>query len=281
MTIELPSEKQATAWPACSHGQVEVMVLGTYHMHNPDLDEVNFEADDVLTEDRQAELQDLVGLLADWEPDRIAVERPYNINEELNHVYRRYRNEEYNYSEEPEFSGDYEEKITDCRSEVVQIGFRLADFLNHEQVVAIEEHPEPKRYRPDPFDSRDISSFPKTPYGDSERPNLDEEDVLRQLSIPEYLARINQESRLRNNHNLMFDRSLRMVDDDFGSPLALTYWYDRNIRMVHHLWRGMSPKDDRLFLIVGSGHVRILRHLLNEAPMFCPVSPRSYLPCKE
>ena len=37
-----------------------VMILGTYHMANPEADAVNFEADDVLTAKRQRELQQLI-----------------------------------------------------------------------------------------------------------------------------------------------------------------------------------------------------------------------------
>ena len=32
-----------------------------------------------------------------------------------------------------------------------------------------------------------------------------------------------------------------------------------------------------MLFLVGSGHIHVLRHLLEEAPMFCPVSPLPYL----
>ena len=35
----------------------------------------------------------------------------------------------------------------------------------------------------------------------------------------------------------------------------------------------MDADDERILLVVGSGHGRVLRHLLTEAPMFRPVSP--------
>ena len=47
-------------WPQCESEQVQVMLLGTYHMDNPGLDEVNIDADDVLAADRQAQFRELV-----------------------------------------------------------------------------------------------------------------------------------------------------------------------------------------------------------------------------
>jgi hypothetical protein len=43
------------------------------------------------------------------------------------------------------------------------------------------------------------------------------------------------------------------------------------------------PADDadRVVKLVGSGHVHVLRHLLSETPMFCPVSPLEVLADQE
>lgn len=279
----MANEEPAAAgdWPSCDDEQVRVMLLGTYHMDNPGLDEANVEADDVLTDHRQAELRDLVDRLADWGPDRVAVERPHDRAETLNARYREYRSDERAYDREEAFEAphsDRNEPVTECRSEVVQVGFRLADRLDHDRVAAVDEHPpEPES---DPFAGRDVDPGRKTDVDlpDPEARRREEDERLASSTIPAYLASVNAAENLRFNHDLMFDRGLRTADDAFGSPAALAYWYDRNLRMVHHVWRTMAPGDDRVLLLVGSGHVRVLRHLLTEAPMFCPVSPRPYLP---
>jgi len=46
-------------WPEPRPPEVEVLLLGTYHMDNPGRDAVNVEADDVLSADRQSELEQL------------------------------------------------------------------------------------------------------------------------------------------------------------------------------------------------------------------------------
>lgn len=220
-------------WPSCESEQVRVMLLGTYHMDNPGLDEVNVDTDDVLSDHRQAELQELVDHLAEWEPQRVAVERPYDRSEEVNKRYDEYRSGDRRLDREETFAAPHPKRNdsnTECRSEVVQIGYRLADRLNHETIAAIDEHPDESRYEPDPFEEREINSSRKTTI-DSPAGRTEQEynERLASLTILEYLRWLNQEYELRNNHNSMFDRGIRTVDEPFGSPTALAYWYDRNI----------------------------------------------------
>ncbi|WP_255359168.1 DUF5694 domain-containing protein [Haladaptatus sp. R4] len=161
------------------------------------------------------------------------------------------------------------------------MAFRLAARLDHERVAAIDEHPpEPEA---DPFEDRGIDSGRKTDVEltGSEDRQRESDERLSSSTIPEYFGWINRKEENRYNHDTMFDKGVRATGEGFGSPTVLAYWYDRNIRMIHHLWRVMSPDDDKLLLLVGSGHVRVLRHLLTEAPMFCPVSPLSYLPTSQ
>lgn len=267
-------------WPECDSEQVRVLLLGTYHMANPGNDEVNVEADDVLTPKRQSELAALTDRLAEWNPDRIALERPYDSADAVNSLYRAYRSDDQSYDEpDADPSNDLPGDVNvDSRSETVQVGFRLANRLGHDRVAAIDERPdEPDA---DPFEERKIDSTRKTAVGvpDSETIQRETEERLASSTISEFLAWVNRESYLRKGHAVMFDRGVRAADERFGSPVALAHWYDRNIRMVHHLWRAVEEGDERVLLVVGSGHVRALRHLLEEAPMFCPVSPLPYLP---
>lgn len=282
MTDATKSETPPKGWPNCEPEQVQIMLLGTYHMDNPGLDEVNVDADDVLVSERQAQLEDLAKRLAEWHPDRIAVERPYDNVEAVNSLYEKYRTGEYAYDREESFPAPHPMRNDDdseCRSEVVQVGFRLADRLNHEQIYPIDEHPEEPDS--DPFADRDIDSTRKTSVSlpDPDEWERNVETRLASSPIPDYLARMNRESRLRTNHDLMFGRNVRAAGEELsGTPTFLAYWYDRNIRMIHHLWRAIEQGDERIVLVVGFGHIRVLRHLLRETPMLCPVSPLPYLP---
>ncbi len=50
------------------------MILGTYHFGNPGMDLHNMKAENVLTPDRQQELDDIAARLAKFKPTRIAIE---------------------------------------------------------------------------------------------------------------------------------------------------------------------------------------------------------------
>src|SRR5262249_48216969 len=56
-----------------------VMVLGTFHMNNPNRDLVNPTIKDVLGPRRQREIQELVGRLEKFRPTKIALETPAGV----------------------------------------------------------------------------------------------------------------------------------------------------------------------------------------------------------
>lgn len=284
-TTHIPAE-----WPAPRPEQVQVLLLGTYHMDNPGLDKTNIEADDVLTPNRQDELTAVVDGLERFAPARIAVERPYARSETVNELYREYRDGDRTFDTEYSIEPPHPERDnpnTECRSEVVQIGFRLAARLGHERVVPIDfpaaELEEEFPGLADGADELNADGFEperKVPVkiADSETTEQVETERLQSSTIVEYLRYKNREERLAYNHDGWFDMHVRAGrDDNLTGPRALGLWYERNVRMVHYLWREMDPSDERLVFVVGSGHIRVLRHLLDEAPMFCPVSPLPYL----
>lgn len=272
-----------TKWPPCAPDQVQVMLLGTFHMHNPGLDEVNVRADDVLSERRQEDLQTLADRLVDWEPNRIAVERPYDRAETVNEQYRSYAIGERTYGVESSFHSTHplvSETDSECRSEVVQVGFRVADSLGHDRVYPIDEPMDLGNKDLTALEERGLEPERKIPVEqpDHQTRELADSERLASSTITSYLAWLNREEQLRYNHEGMFGQYIRYGrGDNYGGPQALARWYQRNRRMVHHLWRAIEPSDERLLLIVGSGHVRVLRHLLEETPQFCPVSPLPYL----
>lgn len=274
-------------WPAPRPGQVRVMLLGTYHMDNPGLDDVNVDSDDVLDDDRQAELRELADRLERWNADRVAVERPYDRAEDVNRIYERYRSGDYSYDTEHEFDSPHgmrNDPGTECRSEVVQVGFRLADQLGHDRV-----HPIDCPAMMGNEDGEELEERGFEPEQKVDAPRLDGEAVaeamgerLSESTVPEYHRWLNHEQQLRNNHYGMFGTYLPYGEgDNFAGPKMLGTWYERNLQMVHNVWRALDGEQgddpERVLLVVGSGHVRILRHLLDETPMFCPVNPLPYL----
>jgi hypothetical protein len=272
--------RRPPGWPSPEPEQVEVLLLGCYHMDDPGNDAMNVEADDVLSGARQRQLATLTDRLADWAPNVVGVERPADWAEQLNATYERYRSGRLAYDEEnPEAAAD--RRTPAARDEVVQVGFRLADRLGHDRVAAVDD-PLFHEDRSDDYraalETDDLwlpDERRRARYGLPEPSAYEREHDrrLRESTITEFLRWLNREQGLRENHRGMFAAAVPARED--GDPVgavALGWWYERNVRTVHHLWRALDRDDERALLVSGSGHVRVLRHLLAETPMFCPVS---------
>ena len=101
--------------------RAEILVLGVYHMSNPGLDIFNMQADDVLAPKRQQEIGELIAVLKEFQPTKVAVEATYGDNK----VPKRY--------------SDYVAGTHQLsRNEVEQIGFRLAKELGHKTIYAVD-----------------------------------------------------------------------------------------------------------------------------------------------
>src|SRR5512140_2880233 len=117
---QAPPATTATAAAATDAGRAEVLVLGVYHMANPGRDIFNMKADDVLAPKRQAEIRELLDVLARFRPTKIALEA--SSGHTKIQLYQDY------------LAGKYELG----RDERDQIGFRLGKELDLPKVYGID-----------------------------------------------------------------------------------------------------------------------------------------------
>jgi hypothetical protein len=249
----------------CEPGQTRVMVLGTYHMNNPSLDGINMEADDVLSDRRQAEIGDLVNRLAEFQPDKVMVEAAFTSTR-VNADYERY------------LAGEYE--LT--RNEIDQVGYRLARRLGHPAVYPVDYpmfqdgtaleffqayHPESKD------EGKEIRAG-------WEAASEAAEERLRTSTVSEYLAHINSSEWWAFDLDRIYalQTSMRHAQyDQYAGADLLTSWYKRNLRIVTNIYRSIDKDDERVLLLIGSGHNRILWDLVDTSPLLCRVDPRPFL----
>jgi hypothetical protein len=265
--LRAQTAERPVGFPAkCATGEIEVMLLGTYHFANPGNDVVKQTFDDVLEPDRQRQLEELVQRLGAWKPDRIAVEWPWSEADTTRARYKRY----------------LDGTLKPSRNEVVQVGFRLAARLGHAEVYGIDDdsfldlndslkaidarRPEFKRTR---------DSITAILQAEARETNA----WMRTTTISEHLRRLNSERALHGSNSLgMFGGYLLAGEgQNYGGPQFLAQWYARNFDMAHNLTRISIPGVHRILVVIGAGHVPPLRNLLDEAPQFCPVSPLPYL----
>ena len=109
----------------------EIILIGTFHF--PD----KF---DVFSYDVQNQIVEFTNRLASFQPNKIAVEFPYSMQNELDLLYT--RSDKYSFTENVVYGNikRYGSNVP-FRSvnEIVQIGFRLGKELNHDKIYGIDE----------------------------------------------------------------------------------------------------------------------------------------------
>jgi hypothetical protein len=266
LTIHTPAaaqERLAREETSCAEAKAHILILGTYHMANPGLDAKNLQADDVLLERRQGEIAKLTAALARFRPTKVAVEAPF-ADREVRAEYKKYLKGEHTLS----------------RNETEQIGFRLAKQMGHAAIYPIDFqmmmsgiHYEEIDWSPKPKPASAAAS--KEP---AKAPELSEDDLLlRRSSVTQYLRRMNEDARIREGHVGYMGLLTPATDGTlYGKSDLLTNWYKRNHRMMANVVRATEP-GDRVLLLVGAGHLKILRDLAADAPYLCLVDTQAYL----
>lgn len=243
-------------WAECHPEQVRVMVLGSFHFE-PWADEL-----DVLEPGRQEELAGILAGLADFAPERVAVEHPYRNAARMDSLYRRYL--------------DVPADSLPSRNEIFQVGFRLARRLGHERVHPVDVRIDLWHDSIAVFDERwpDARDELRGQW-DVRHPSPDV-DALAERPLDEILVALNRD--LPPGNAEMYRRFLPLAKEDvYAGALKLRPWYDRNLRIVQNLFRILEPEDRGVLLVIGSGHLRVLKQMLEMTPQLCPVDPVPYL----
>lgn len=255
------SMAQQTAEP------VQVMVLGTYHMANHGRDVHNPTADDVLSPRRQAELASVAAAVAEFRPTRVMVERQV---------------------ERPDLAVSEYSSFTTAdlareRSEVFQIGFRLARLVGLPTVEGVDE--QTGSGEPDYFPYRMVEAYASAngqahflPDAHSEIANAVDAFNARQgtASVAELLIQMNDPAEPLVSHRAYYD--MLHIGDRTAQPGAElnAFWYMRNAKIFAKLISLARP-GDRIVIIYGAGHGYWLRHFSREVPGFVFADPRPYL----
>jgi len=250
--------------PVChaAASDVKVIVLGTYHFSNSNLDLINTKVDDVLLPQRQKELETLSRQLSRFAPTRVMVER--NADKHEGHslpAYAEWR------------SGG----LRSVRNEVEQIGFRLAADLDHDAVYGIDT---PGSF---PFDR--VMAWAKE-HGAEAQLNAQMADVAKQVrseakrlesaTISASLASINAPAKIFAGHQfytqtLQYGRGAEQP----GAELV-GQWYLRNARICARMIQ-LAKSGDRIVVVYGAGHSYLLRQCVSEQRDWTLVEANDYL----
>ncbi|MEO0557821.1 MAG: DUF5694 domain-containing protein [Bacteroidota bacterium] len=238
----------ASAQPDETPEPVQVMVVGTFHFDNPNLDIVKTEGRDMMTPEMQAQITEVVDALAAFEPTAIAIERTPARAARYDSLYAAYR------------AGTH--ALHD--SEDQQLGFRLADRFGHDGLLAIDHRGsfpfEPVLEYAQEKDPAFMTWFVET------RARMEDEENARDSTqtLRDILRAMNQPDEVDESHTPYLRIAAVGGGDTYVGADVLSAWYDRNIRIFSNLAAAAKP-GDRILVIFGAGHAYTLRELIESA----------------
>ncbi|MCW5958366.1 MAG: hypothetical protein KIT61_17420 [Pyrinomonadaceae bacterium] len=247
-----------------------LVILGSYRMANPGRDRARSEVDDVLQPARQREITRLVELLGRFKPTKIAVECSPKYQPKIDSDYQKY------------LKGEGELK----KGEEEQIGFRLAKQMRLAKLYCIDWNDYPpgdfSNYDYDEFSQKDpeLKSFLEEITQKLQESVAQNGKILTKLSIVEQYRFLNKPENLDHSHQRYFDFVRIGRGDQYIGANYLSHWYGRNMKILANLIRSTDSLSDRIFVIYGQGHAKLLTQFAEESGFYTVESPLKYLKSK-
>ncbi len=241
----------------------KILLVGCYHFAYYNFDAHKTDEDkqvDVLSVKRQKEMDELVNYIARFKPTKVIVESDSNTTGLMN-LYRAYA------------TGTG----TLGKDEREQIGFRLMKQFGLDTIYGADAN----SVADEMFDSPDssVAALAQTVFKGYDYQSDDllsmrynnlynyEDSLKLQTTMLEYFKHLNSDKMLSREYGayLVGDFNLR---DYHGADALSLYWYNRNLRIYRNIQRITDSGDDRVVVIFGSGHVQILKQLVESSPEF-------------
>ncbi len=275
-----------------SADKTTILLLGVYHFNNPGMDEHNIEVDDYFSERRQTEIDEVNERLAEFQPNKIFIE------------WKREEDQAYADSMYSAFrKGELDLKnLESGRNEVYQLGFKTGKLTGVEELTCVDADGvwlgQWVNFVADTLQN-------KYYLGESEKMRSDFEEYnskFNSRTVLENLIETNQWESIMDNHRYYNDLAIRVKDtvgiyfsnqertdtiagmeytlrsydfENIGVELVAE-WYKRNFLTYRNILENSRP-GDRVILIFGQGHIRILHHMLKDNPGFEVIDPLDYL----
>jgi hypothetical protein len=241
----------------------QVLIIGTVHLGNPGRDLVNPEIKELLGERRQKEIRDVVDRLKAFRPTKIALESKPDATKLQQHL--------------DEYLAD---KYTLTADERDQIGLRLAKEANLAKVYGIDF--------PLDLDFEALFRYAQeNGQGDFIQEAMGEFEsqmkaklaagYLEKHSIREILQDANAPQTDALGHRIYLALMRIGKREHYPGAELVSRWYQRNLHIATNIARLSERPGERILVLIGAGHGKLLRQFLGEMPGFEVVDCLEYL----
>lgn len=229
--------------------KAKVLILGTFHMS---------EYVGLSSPRRQAEIEELVAILARFRPTKIAVEMVPEDGMFINEKFREYK------------KGTYQLGM----NEIFQVGFRLGVKLQHEQIYPTDWMGESE------MDYKELERWAQ-----ENQPKLLEEifagftvpGLTDNKSIVDYYKELNEPAWLAQLHKMYVNMARIGGNHQYIGMKWLSFWYKRNLIMFANVTHLIESEAERILFIVGGSHATIVTKFLEESGICEIVQPLDIL----
>ncbi len=233
----------------------KVLVVGTFHFEYPNLDAVktdSLDQIDILSNQKQAELKELIEYIKLFKPNKIGVESFGNPN--CTERLRSFRN------------GNY----TLTRDERDQLGVRIAHELNLDTIYALDAYPiysELNNVIPDFIDSLSTDFDYAHAEIDSIYKDFFSYDGALEKSIEllDYFMYMNSKAYHKYMKGYYYLGDFKNSKYS-GADMTTIHYFSRNLRILRRIQDIVENENDRILVIFGNSHASALRDFITDCP---------------
>ena len=245
----------------------QVLLLGVFHFAGEQMDVNTTPPElrvDMLSPERQQQIEQLVKKLAAFKPTKIAIEAPPQRGAFYDSLYNDYR------AGKP-LTGKYPLKA----DETIQLSFRLAKLLKLEKLYPIDA--QAFRFKLSTEDS--VLTFEK--YKDQTDPSftyweshydavkLYQDSLAFYLPLNKYLQYLNSPVKQAKTIGRWLITTKRGSNTEpVGADGFITKYFNRNVRIYSNVQRIVTDPADRILVIYGATHIYMLEQLFAASPDF-------------
>lgn len=228
----------------------EIILLGTFHMS----------MDPAKVNDQQEEIHQVVQSLKKYQPTKIAVEKSFLLEEELERKYQEYQ----------------QGQLIPAYDEVEQFAFRLAHELDMPRVHPVDEIVDmssptlnqvfewAKEHQPELF--REVLNVQKRLKEKEQNHTIKE--ILHYVNDPEYIKEMQR----------IYMKLTRVGDRQHQIGVQwLKQWHHRDLAIAANIAR-ITNRQDRILVIIGGDHLHLLRQFLEDSGDYHLPHIQPYLP---
>ncbi|MBC8046164.1 MAG: hypothetical protein H7Y00_05165 [Fimbriimonadaceae bacterium] len=247
----------------------EVLILGTFHFGYPQADGHKIDSSkfiDVLSAERQKEIEELAGIILKFHPTRVYIEawNP-SFHDSLFHEF-------------------LENKYQLGRNEVYQIGYRVAKNAGMKKIYPVDagnfasDNYEKYAWLDSMWNYQNYVDTIRDKYWDKRYEQwYDASDSIGiTMTMLENFILMAEPSTLNRMHGAYLSNYFNTTGNE-GPDILAMWWYSRNLRIYNNILKTLPQQNDRIILLIGNGHVPILKQCFSSSPEFRVVELKDLL----